>query len=245
MKKNPTKTKVISLKSLKLNQLQHSNYVWIADEIFRPLFLSAPKAKVYFVRSGEVLKDVADFPAHVLELHVLSEGISPKDLTFISLGGGSVGDFAGFVASIYKRGVSLIHVPTTWLSAIDSAHGGKTALNLAQAKNQIGTFYAAEQVWLVEDLLLQQPEARLQEAWGEIFKTALLDLSVWHSIQRMKKYDSKSLFAVMKILIAAKMKVVKKDPFEEAGHRHLLNLGHTVGMSWRQIWVWPMEKLFA
>jgi 3-dehydroquinate synthase len=229
MIKHPLTTKVISIKSLKSSQLQNPNYVWIADEIFKDVFQSAPNAKVYFVRSGESLKDVADFPAHILELHHLSEGISPKDLTFVSLGGGSVGDFAGFIASIYKRGVSLIHVPTTWLSAMDSAHGGKTALNLAKAKNQIGTFYSAKQVWLVEKFLLQQPEVRLQEAWGEVFKTALLDNTVWKKVGALKKYDSKSLFLILKDLIAAKMKIVRKDPFEESGYRHLLNLGHTVG----------------
>lgn len=229
MTKQTLKTKIVSIKNLKSSQLQNPNYIWIADEIFKPVFQSAPKAKVYFVRSGESLKDVADFPAHILELHQLSEGIAPKDLTFVSLGGGSVGDFVGFAASVYKRGVSLIHVPTTWLSAIDSAHGGKTALNLAKAKNQIGTFYSAQQVWLVESLLLQQPEARLQEAWGEVFKTSLLDSSVWKKVGSLKKYDSRSLFLILKDLIAAKMKVVQKDPFEKLGHRHLLNLGHTVG----------------
>lgn len=229
MTKHPLKTKVVSIKTLKSSQLHNPHYIWIADEIFRPVFQSASKAKVYFVRSGESLKDVVDFPAHILEIHRLSDGIAPKDLTFVSLGGGSVGDFAGFIASIYKRGVSLIHVPTTWLSAIDSAHGGKTALNLAKAKNQIGTFYSAQQVWLVESLLAQQPEVRLQEAWGEVFKMALLDNSVWKKVGSLKAYDSRSLFSILKDLIAAKMKVVRKDPFEKSGHRHLLNLGHTVG----------------
>lgn len=229
MTKHPLKTKVVTIKSLKSTQLKNPHFVWIADEIFKSVFAAAPNAKVYYVRSGETLKDVADFPAHLLEIHHLSEGIAPKELTFVSLGGGSVGDFAGFLASVYKRGVSLIHVPTTWLSAIDSAHGGKTALNLAKAKNQIGSFYPAQEVWLVENLLLQQPEARLQEAWGEVFKAALLDTSVWKKVGVMKKYDSKSLFLNLKDLIAAKMKIVKKDPYEKTGVRHLLNLGHTVG----------------
>ena len=67
------------------------------------------------------------------------------------LGGGSVGDFGGFVASIFKRGVRLVQIPSTWLAAIDSAHGGKTALNVEGVKNQIGTFYPAEKIYFSEE----------------------------------------------------------------------------------------------
>src|SRR5690606_32869940 len=92
----------------------------------------------YAVKSGETLKDLEAFAQHARKLSKIAEPLAPRQMTVVAVGGGSVGDFAGFFASIYKRGVSLIHVPSTWLAAVDSSHGGKTALNSFGAKNQFG-----------------------------------------------------------------------------------------------------------
>ena len=78
---------------------------------------------VYFVVGGESLKDLNYFPQHVN--NILKKIKNKKIAGFVSLGGGSIGDFTGFLASVYKRGVPLIHIPSTWLSAIDSSHGGR------------------------------------------------------------------------------------------------------------------------
>jgi 3-dehydroquinate synthetase len=184
----------------------------------------------YAVDSGEGLKDLRSFPAHVAKLGRQAEGLSPRDMTVVAVGGGSVGDFAGFFASTYKRGVDLMHVPSTWLAAIDSSHGGKTALNVSGAKNQIGTFYPASHVVLVRSLLETQPAIRVAEAMGELGKIALLDGGSWvKELENTSLEGASVLWEFLKHAIRAKMKVVLRDPYEKSGERQILNLGHTMG----------------
>jgi len=184
----------------------------------------------YAVESGEKLKDLHAFPGHVEKLLKRTEGLSPRTMTCIAAGGGTVGDFAGFFASVFKRGVRLIQIPTTWLAAIDSSHGGKTALNVGGAKNQIGTFYPAERVIMVRSILLAQPEERAREAMGELGKIALLDGGAWvKRLERARASDGELVWEFLKPAVEAKWKVVSKDPRETTGFRQILNLGHTVG----------------
>ncbi|WP_291515851.1 hypothetical protein [Bdellovibrio sp. ArHS] len=184
----------------------------------------------YAVKAGESLKSVDHFPQHIRKIVQLCENASSRRLTIVVVGGGSVGDFGGFVASILKRGVKLVHIPSTWLSAIDSAHGGKTALNVGSAKNQIGTFYPANKIVLCRDLLFSQPEARAFEGFGELLKISLLQGgALWQELSREFEITSAVLWKYLARAIDAKNKVVAKDPEEVTGHRHILNLGHTVG----------------
>lgn len=184
----------------------------------------------YAVKSGEDLKAVEKFPEHITRLIKLCENTSSRNLTIVVAGGGSVGDFGGFVASILKRGVRLIHIPSTWLSAIDSAHGGKTALNVGAAKNQIGTFYPAHKIFLVRSLLMAQPPARSFEGFGELLKISwIAGGSLWKQFSRESELLPVTLWRYLAPAIAAKYKVVTQDPEEKTGHRHLLNLGHTLG----------------
>ena len=185
----------------------------------------------YSVASGETLKDLKTFPKHIERILKLTQNLSARNLTVVVAGGGSVGDFGGFIASVLKRGVKLVQVPTTWLSAIDSAHGGKTALNAGGNKNQIGTFYLASDVYLVRSVLTAQPKARAQDAFGELAKIALIDGGVW--VKKLERSSSAKandlLWKNLKSAIDAKLKVVRKDPNEKKGLRQVLNLGHTVG----------------
>lgn len=184
----------------------------------------------YPVKAGESLKDVQKFPQHILKLTKTLEGLSSRKLTVVVIGGGSVGDFGGFVASIMKRGLRLIHIPSTWLAAIDSSHGGKTGLNVGGAKNQVGTFYPAERVFLVRDLLLGQPESRAFEGFAELIKMALLTGGpLWRSVAAENKVNGQMLWRHLKSAIEGKLKFVSRDPEEKSGLRHVLNLGHTVG----------------
>ncbi|QLY25123.1 hypothetical protein [Bdellovibrio sp. KM01] len=184
----------------------------------------------YAVKAGEHLKDIEQFPRHIKAITKLTEQTSVKKLTIVVVGGGSLGDFGGFVASILKRGVRLIHIPSTWLAAIDSAHGGKTALNVGGAKNQIGTFYPAEQILMVRSVLMSQPEARAYEGFGELVKIALIEGGkLWSSLAKERQVNSKVLWKHLESAVKAKYKVVAKDPEEKKGVRHVLNLGHTVG----------------
>lgn len=184
----------------------------------------------YAVDAGERLKDFDQFAKHLKKLNLLVSDLSPRSLHVVAVGGGSVGDFAGFFASIYKRGVKLSHFPTTYLSAIDSAHGGKTALNLSGGKNQIGSFYPAEQVWIVSSLLKSQTEAQLSDARGELAKIAVIDSKVWKLVSKGSGLISFNEFVkLMKPAVEAKMRIVLKDPLEQSGVRQILNLGHTLG----------------
>lgn len=208
----------------------------------------------YAVRSGEDLKDLAKFSSHAEKLQKLTDDISPRDLVVLAVGGGSVGDFAGFFASVFKRGVALVHMPSTWLAAIDSSHGGKTALNSNGKKNQFGTFYPADEVVLVRSLLFTNSPARVQDAMGELGKIALISgkdsgqgsgrvsgqgpahgfvngfaQEMSNVISKKQLQNNELIWKFLKPAIRAKQCVVAKDPCERQGHRQILNFGHTMG----------------
>lgn len=180
----------------------------------------------YGVRAGEKLKDLDLFPGHVRKMMALVHKINQKELGVLALGGGSVGDFSGFFSSVLKRGTRLGNIPSTWLAAIDSAHGGKTALNVKGFKNQIGSFHSAQSIFLIKDLLENQPSILKEDASGEMLKIGLIDgTKLWKSLKK-KELD---LWALLPQAIQAKYKVVDEDPFERKGYRQILNLGHTLG----------------
>ncbi len=182
------------------------------------------------VKSGESLKGIDSFSNQIEDILRRTQDIPREQLVFVAFGGGSVGDFVGFIASILKRGVGLIHVPSTWLSAMDSAHGGKTALNVAGIKNQIGTFYPAKEVYLVKEVLSQVPSQQVSYALGEFYKMALIAGGKLYLKALKKTSPSKEfLWACLPEVVEAKMKIVKKDPLERKGIRTVLNLGHTIG----------------
>lgn len=184
----------------------------------------------YGVKSGESLKSLQKFPQHMGEILKKTHHFSAKKMTIIALGGGSVGDFGGFTASIYKRGVQLIHIPSTWLAAMDSSHGGKTALNARGAKNQIGTFYPAQAIYLVKPLLLAQPGERNFEALGELIKMALLSGgNLYKKLNQARSLNSENLWKLLPLVVKEKYKIVQKDPQELRGLRQVLNFGHTMG----------------
>ncbi len=189
----------------------------------------------YGVRSGERLKDVAQLPGHLTKLIRLTEQLSPREMTLVVAGGGSVGDFGGFIASVLKRGVRLVHVPTTWLAAIDSSHGGKTALNVGASKNQVGTFYPANSIYLIRSILKSQTRVRAVDAMGELAKMVLIEggaLAEKFTLlsKKQKRVDLDDLaWRFLKNVIQAKYKVVARDPRELKGLRQVLNLGHTLG----------------
>lgn len=177
------------------------------------------------VDAGEHLKDLAFFPEQMERLLRVSSPLPAGCTRIVAAGGGSVGDFAGFMASILKRGVPLVQIPSTWLAAMDSSHGGKNALNAGGVKNQVGTFHFPETVYLVRALLQAQGPEREQDAAGELAKIALIDGGAWtRTIE-----GPRSLWSSLKPAIEAKYKIVRLDPLERKGTRRLLNLGHTLG----------------
>ncbi|MCB0421406.1 MAG: 3-dehydroquinate synthase [Bdellovibrionales bacterium] len=215
--------------------LEKSECVLFYDSALKalPAFEDWQKDFLYHIEltGGESLKSFEQFKSTLEELGKGDLSVSLKKLKFVAVGGGSVGDFVGFIASIYKRGVELIQIPSTWLSAIDSAHGGKTALNFFSAKNQIGTFYPATQIFLVDEILQSQPEDLAQQSVSEIYKIMFIDGTICSVENCLQKPEKFSVFIDRYLMksIEAKYKIVLQDPFEKTGLRQVLNLGHTLG----------------
>lgn len=178
------------------------------------------------LNTGESLKQLNQY--HDFLNKISKHNLSAKNIVFVAMGGGSLGDFVGFLASTYKRGCSLVHIPSTWLAAVDSAHGGKTALNISNYKNQIGSFYFANAIIISKKLLLKQPKVLFKSAMGEVAKTYLYDKEFAHNLKQPIT-NGKQLFEQLPLVIDAKYKIVKKDPFEIKKIRKILNLGHTTG----------------
>jgi len=144
----------------------------------------------------------------------------------VAIGGGTVTDLAGFVASTYMRGIRLTNVPTTLLGAVDAAIGGKTAVNLA-AKNMVGTFWAADSVVVDLDVLEDLPPPLITEGMAEIAKAGLIGDP--HLVARLERYRTgESLEHIVHDAVAVKARIVNDDP-REAGPRAFLNYGHTSG----------------
>ncbi len=146
----------------------------------------------------------------------------------VALGGGMVGDLAGFTAATYLRGIRVIQVPTTLLAAVDSSVGGKTAINLPEGKNLAGAFHQPELVLQDAELLSSLPQQTLLDGMAEVIKYGMIaDRELF---DRLKDVDAawKNLETIVGRCVAIKRRFVEEDEFDY-GVRHLLNFGHTIG----------------
>lgn len=158
----------------------------------------------------------------------LENGLDRKS-TVIALGGGVIGDMAGFAASTYMRGVDWIAIPTTLLSMVDASLGGKTGFDLPQGKNLIGSFHPPKLVIADPSLLLTLPERELRSGMAEVVKHGIIsDPDLFAMCQRGMDWVKANLEEVVKRATAVKIQVIEADPYE-MGFRAVLNLGHTVG----------------
>ncbi len=184
----------------------------------------------YEVLGGERLKSLDNFSKHAWRMVKILQGLGRHSIGFASVGGGSVGDFTGFFASVYKRGCPVVHLPTTWLSAIDSAHGGKTGLNIGSIKNQIGTFHMPIGIVIARSVLESLPKEQLLSARGELAKMALVEGGQLYSmLNSTQTFTFETYWTALPPAIEAKMNLVMQDPFDQKGLRAQLNLGHTLG----------------
>ena len=156
-----------------------------------------------------------------------------RDATIVALGGGVVGDLAGFAAAVYQRGVRFIQVPTTLLAQVDSAVGGKTAINHARGKNMIGAFHQPHAVISDVATLASLPDRELRSGLAEVIKHgAALDASffAWleQHIDRLRARQHDALVYAVRRSCELKAAIVAEDE-RETGRRALLNLGHTFG----------------
>ena len=157
----------------------------------------------------------------------------PRDGVIVALGGGVVGDLTALAASLLRRGVACVQVPTSLVAQVDSAIGGKTAINSGAGKNLVGTFHQPRAVFAATGVLATLPMAELRAGMGEVIKYALLDgealaREVGGLGPRILARDPSVLAEMVGRCAAIKAQIVEQDE-QEGGRRRLLNLGHTVG----------------
>jgi shikimate kinase/3-dehydroquinate synthase len=175
---------------------------------------------------GEESKTLAQVDDVIRQMAVA--GITREDHV-VAVGGGVVGDLAGFCAHIYQRGIPVVQVPTTLVAQVDSAYGGKTGVDLSELKNYAGAYHLPAGVIADTSTLSSLPERDLSAGFVEVLKTGLLaGGSLWGRVREMEVIDPAGLGDVVFACARYKCAVVAADE-RDGGLRHVLNLGHTVG----------------
>jgi len=185
---------------------------------------------VVVLEDGEQFKTMASVETIIDKL---LQNRHDRRTSLIALGGGVVGDIAGFAASIYQRGVNFIQIPTTLLSQVNSSVGGKTGINHALGKNMVGAFYQPQCVIADIATLGTLPDRELSAGFAEVIKYGLIhdaEFFAWleQNIQGLLARDSALLAQAVLVSCQAKARVVELDE-RETGLRAILNLGHTFG----------------
>ncbi len=177
------------------------------------------------MKSLEIAREIYDF---------FAKNTAARSDVVVALGGGVIGDLAGFVASTFKRGMRLVQIPTTLLSQVDSAIGGKTAVNLPHGKNLVGTFYQPHAVIADVCVLGTLPTCEFRSGLAEVIKYGVsLDKDLFELIrgnrQDILSRTPEVLALVVEKCLRTKAQIVEEDEREEKGEREVLNYGHTVG----------------
>jgi shikimate kinase/3-dehydroquinate synthase len=174
------------------------------------------------IEPGEASKTLA--VAEHVWTRLVDAGMTRADHV-VALGGGVVGDLAGFCAATYQRGVPVVQLPTTLVAQVDSAYGGKTGVDLPQAKNYVGAYHQPAGVIADPGALGSLDAAELAAGWVEVLKTALIaGGELWRSLARDEPVGDREIFACAR----TKLAIVAEDE-RDGGRRQVLNLGHTIG----------------
>ncbi len=213
--------------------------------------ITNPKIKLLFGNNlREVLKDAGLKARFILvpdseKAKSLSEAVKlltriskidgkGKRVCIVAFGGGVVGDLSGFVASIYKRGIPYVQIPTTLLAQVDSSIGGKAAIDLPAGKNLTGSFFQPKLVYINTSFLKKLSQRDFISGISEIIKYGVIkDKNLFRYLERNKKSilrrDMRSLSAIIKRCAEIKADIVSKDERERRSLRTILNFGHTIG----------------
>lgn len=190
---------------------------------------------------GEQSKSIHTLPGVYSEL--LKAKLSRTDL-IVALGGGVVGDLAGFVAATYLRGIKFVQIPTSILAQVDSSVGGKVAVDLEEGKNLVGAFYQPKMVLIDPNVLDTLPERYVIDGMGEVIKYGCIKdaelfnkLEAYGSFENMKEH----IIDVIGTCVDIKRRVVEEDEFD-TGERLLLNFGHTLGHAVEQYYHYDRES---
>ena len=181
------------------------------------------------VSSGEPSKSLAEFER--LLTWVLEEGGDRRSV-IIAVGGGVIGDLAGYVAASFTRGIRFVQVPTTLLAMVDSSVGGKTGINLPGAKNMVGAFWQPNLVLIDTEVLSTLPERSFLSGLAEVIKYGVIDDPEFFSwletnAKSLVARDNEALRYAIQISCECKARVVGEDERETSGRRAILNYGHT------------------
>lgn len=194
-----------------------------ADTVIKSIEKSGMICSKYVIPNGEQSKNtdnVLKFINFMAEAHIT------RSDAVIALGGGVIGDMAGFAAAIYQRGIKYIQVPTTLLAAVDSSVGGKTAVDIPAGKNLIGAFHQPCMVFLDTATLKTLDPKVIRDGFAEVIKYGIiLDANLFNVVSEATVADIKP---IIKRCIEIKRDVVAADEFDH-GMRGLLNFGHTIG----------------
>jgi shikimate kinase/3-dehydroquinate synthase len=200
----------------------------VADTTVAGLYGEAvqPLAGTITVEPGERAKTLAEAEGVLREL--AQQGMA-RDDHLVALGGGVVGDLAGFCAATYQRGVEVVQVPTTLVAQVDSAYGGKTGVDLPEAKNYVGAYHLPSAVLADTSTLATLPAEEMAAGFTEVVKTALIaGGDLWKRVREIGELDPENLVDIVFECARTKLDVVAADE-RDTGRRAVLNLGHTVG----------------
>lgn len=189
--------------------------------------------------------DLEKFKSNRMAMYLYGEFLKnrlDRTSTVIAVGGGTTGDLASFAASTYMRGINLIHIPTTLLAQVDSSVGGKTAINLPQGKNLVGTFYQPRMVYIDIDTLKTLSPREIRCGFAEVVKYGVIkdgsffnyleeNIETIQDIIKSRNWSRHVHFLLKVITRCCQIKawVVEKDEQERRGLREILNYGHTIG----------------
>lgn len=234
------KSGVEELKSAIIQTLRGSKFLVVMSEKVNKIYgkvLGFPKENVFVLKDGEKEKNFKNYKK-ILDC-ALKMGLTRKD-AIIAVGGGVVGDIAGFAASTYMRGIDFIQVPTTLLACVDSSVGGKVAIDTSFGKNLVGNFYQPRAVFINPNFLKTLDERQFKTGLGEVVKYIFIEKScksdeelnltnfITANTAKILARDVNILEGLIEICIKLKKSVVEQDE-QEAGLRKILNFGHTYG----------------
>lgn len=213
-------------------QSEVSKFVVISDDNVRSNLQDKlfPQAAWLSVPAGEDSKSLECVSS--LWSQMLALGLD-RGSAVVAVGGGVVGDLAGFVASTYMRGVPFYSVPTSLLAMVDASVGGKVGIDLPEGKNLVGQFYPAKRVVVDPELLATLPEAEWSAGMAEVIKHGILrGQTLWEDLLSFRlsdREDAQRLENLVQEAVQLKVGVVSEDPYERTGLRATLNLGHSYG----------------
>lgn len=225
--------------SLLAEAVSPAHIVVVTDDIVENLYLAPVKkcleqnARIdsIVVKTGEKSKSVAQCDQLWQKLVELK---TDRKTVIVALGGGVIGDLAGFIAASYARGLGFVQIPTTLLAQVDSSVGGKVGINLPQAKNMVGAFWQPQTVLIDPRVLSTLDERNYRAGLAEVIKYGvIMDVPLFEfledSVAAINDRDPDTLSKVIAWCCRCKSSVVEADETETSGRREILNYGHTFG----------------